>query len=295
MGFADRPYYGQQETRGFGSRLGSHSVVTWLLAINGIVFVLDMIFTHSARASWLSLTRWGNFNIEQAVYGLQLWRWITYQFLHVGLLHIFFNLLVLYFFGPLMESWWGPRRFLAFYLLCGSTGALVFTGLRFIPGLLEISDYTMLMGASGSIYGILIGAAVLYPHHQVMLLIPPIPLKLRTLAIAVLVLSLLGLLAGSQNAAGDAAHLGGALMGFLLVRWPGVLNWSGAGQRLQRLSPTRLRHKARKGAIERQVKREQDFEREVDRILAKVAHHGLHSLTWKEKRTLQKATEKQRQ
>jgi hypothetical protein len=121
-----------------------------------------------------------------------------------------------------------------------------------------------------------------------------IPVPLRVLIILLLLVEVYALMVGSRSSGGSAAHLGGVLLGALLIRYPHWLNWADR-MRSPRISPTRLRNKARKNAIERRLRREQDFEQEVDRILEKVARNGLHSLTWKEKRTLQKATEKQRQ
>ena len=69
------------------------------------------------------LTAYGNFNVPEGVNGYQFWRLLTYQFLHGGYVHLGMNMMALYVFGPLIEKWWGPKRFLAFYLLCGACGA----------------------------------------------------------------------------------------------------------------------------------------------------------------------------
>lgn len=288
MGFSDRPYYGQTETRGMGARLRSHSVVAWLLGINVAVFLLDSVLRGSSRGSAFAPYLWGNFNIEQGIHGLQLWRWITYQFIHGDFLHILFNMMGLYFFGPMIESWWGARRFLVFYFLCGSCGALLFTVMANIPGLLEVSAATKLVGASGSVFGILVAGAVLYPHMRVMLLIPPIPMSLRTRALVLLGIGVVSIAMGARNAGGDAAHIGGALLGFLLVKYPGLLDartWKPPG----RNSPKR-----RQALYEKQARRAEAFEHEVDRILEKVAHQGLQSLSRQEKKTLKSASEKLR-
>lgn len=293
MAWYERDYNQQGFGGGLGARLGGASVVMWLLGINCAVFVLDSIFAGGARTggrAWLTVI--GNFNIEQTFLGLQLWRLVTYQFLHAGLLHIFFNMLVLYFFGPLMEQWWGSRRFLAFYLLCGVSGAVVMTLLGFIPGLLAVTPQTELVGASGSIFGILIGAAVLYPHQRVMLLIPPIPMSLRTLAIIILGIATLSLLAGTRNAGGQAAHLGGALLGFVLVKRAHWLDWADRGS--FKGSLTELKTRAAKGRWQKMQQKKADEEAEVNRILDKVKHHGLQSLTRREKKTLNRATEQKR-
>lgn len=291
MPIQDRPYYrdptGPQRVSPF-SQLGRGSVVTWLLVINFVVFVLDNILAGSQRASPAAPILWGNFNIAQGIYGFQFWRFITYQFVHGGLLHIVFNMMVLFFFGPRMEQWWGSRRFIAFYLLCGTSGAVLYTLLSFVPGLLNTTAQAMLIGASGSVYGLLIASAVLYPHQRVMLLFPPIPMSMRTMAIMMLAIVFLSLMVGSANAGGEAAHLGGAVLGFILIRRP---QWLDVFDRMG--SPAIGQRWAQRSA-DRQTRRRQARDQEVDRILRKVHEQGLASLTRREKQTLQHATDSQR-
>ncbi|MDH3583562.1 MAG: rhomboid family intramembrane serine protease [Phycisphaerae bacterium] len=289
MGFHDRPYSGQEPRPPAAmSRLRSGSIVVWLLGINCAVFLIDGVLSGSARGGDLAPRVWGNFNIQQAFNEWQLWRLFTYQFLHADLFHLLFNMIALYFFGPLMERWWGSRRFLGFYLFCGMCGAVIYSLLAFVPNLLNTSASTPLVGASGSIYGILIGCAVLYPHQRVMLLIPPIPMSLRTLAIILMAVILLSLISGSQNAGGEAAHLGGAILGYILVRFPALLNplaGGGGGRR----GPSRQER-----AQKREQEKRQSENAGIDKILEKVHREGLHSLTRKEKQLLQKATENRR-
>ena len=271
---------------GFGARLRGQSVVIWLLAINAVVFVVDSILAAGGRTggtAWLSVI--GNYNVEQGLLGFQLWRFVTYQFLHAGLFHILVNMLVLYFFGPLMEQWWGSRRFLAFYLLCGISGAILLS--LMVPIFPMVSAASPMVGASGAIFGILIGAAVLFPKQRVMLLIPPIPMSMRTLALVLLGIAVLSILAGA-NTGGNVAHLGGAALGFLLVKRPYWLDWADRG------SMTELKLRAAKGRWQKVQQKKVEDEKEVDRILDKVKDHGLQSLTRREKKTLNRATERKR-
>ncbi len=292
MAWEDRDYY--REGPRFGSRLGKGSVVTWLLIINGAVFVLDAILSSGMRIpAWLSPSWIGNFNAEQAIFGFQLWRWFTYQFLHADFFHILFNMIGLYFFGPLLEQWWGSRRFVAFYLLCGVSGALLMTFFVFVaPGVIVPEGIDArgirLVGASGAIFGILAGAATLFPKQRVMLIFPPIPMSMRTMALIFLGIAALSLLAGSPNAGGEAAHLGGALFGFILVKSPRLLDWA------DRFSPSSIQHNVNQGRFERKRKQAAAREAELDRVLAKVKDKGLHSLTRGEKKTLQRATDERR-
>ncbi len=124
-----------------------------------------------------------------------------------------------------------------------------------------------------------------------MLLIPPIPMTLRTLAIVFLSIAALSVIAGSQNAGGEAAHLGGAVLGFLLVRNPRLLGWA---DRLAVPSVQGIQGAVRARQQERLSTREALHEKEVDRILAKVKDQGLASLSEAEKRVLNADTERKR-
>lgn len=252
MGVQDRDYYRDDPRRhpygvgvggpGVGSTVGSMkwwSVTTWLIVINIAVFVIDGLLG-AANISYVRLVsyqgqvigvpmgfieRWGYFSVDTAIYGLQIWRWISFQFLHAGLGHIFGNMLGLYFFGPLIEAELGRRRFLAFYLICGICGPLVYCAFAF-TGFLETTAATPLVGASAGVFGILIAAALTAPDIQVMLLFPPIPMKLRMLAWVLIGIAAFTVFSEGYNAGGEAAHLGGAAAGFLLIRNPRWLNWA---------------------------------------------------------------------
>ena len=291
MGWQDRDYNRDDEGGStFGSKLTGQSVVTWLLLINIIIFLLDSIFTGSRRASSLSLSDWGYFSVDKGIYQFQIWRWFTYQFLHADFFHILFNMITLVAFGPLMEKWWGPRRFIAFYLLSGIGALLVFIGLSLIPGLFDTSTATRIVGASGCIFGILVGAAMVAPHQIVRLLFPPISMQMKTLALFFLGIAVISVIAGSMNAGGEAAHLGGAAAGFFMMKRSGLLNFADRlSGSVQRWKKNRVRRAAEHDRAE--AARE---DAEVDRILAKVKENGLQSLTDKEKKTLQHATERQR-
>ncbi len=287
MSWEDRHYhrgggYGHRPSGPIMNRLAGATMVIWLLGINGVVFMLGMVLDGSRRGHWLAPHEWGYFSIEKGIFGFQVWRWVTYQFLHAGFGHLFFNMLGLFFFGPLMERWWGSRRFLAFYLLCGLGGAGLYTALSMVPGLISTTPGTGLVGASGCLFGVLIGCATLYPNQQVMLMIPPIPMKMRTMAFFFLGFAMLALLADSHNVGGEAAHLGGAVLGWLLVKNPGWLGFAdgiSVGQIQQNVQRSRRQQLAQEEA-------------QVDRILDKVRQQGLASLTSREKKLLQRATER---
>ncbi len=283
MGYQDR-HYNQDGGAPMG-RMRSGSVVLWLIGINCVIFLIDAMLGGGSRVGATRyLSSWGNFNIVQAVEGFQVWRLVTYQFLHFDFFHVLFNMIGLYFFGPMMEQWWGSRRFIAFYLLCGVCGALPMIVLVYAG---VIHPQAGLVGASGALYGILIGAATLFPHQRVQLLFPPIPMTLRTMALVFLGISFFSALIGN-NDGGNAAHLAGAGLGFFLVKRPGLLNWA------DRLSPQAIQAGYTRGRYEKKVKKQQATREEVDRILEKVSEKGLQSLSGREKKILQQDTDRLR-
>ena len=109
-------------------------------------------------------------------------------------------MILLYFLGPMMEQWWGAKRFVAFYLICGMAGAIFYTILGSIPDLLPGGHALPLVGASGSVFGIIIGCATVYPNKTLRLLFLPFEFKLRTFCYFFLAIAALKVLAGSYNA-----------------------------------------------------------------------------------------------
>ncbi len=313
MAFSDRPYYGEQQSYGGGGgsaipRPNMWSVTAWLLLINIAVFVLDKILMKGGWAFGLDLggaivpmgplELIGHLSATTAIEHLQVWRFITFQFLHADMGHIFGNMLALFFFGPFVERHLGSRRFLGFYLLCGLAGGVLYMllwGLGMligdprIPFLLSGSPASPMVGASAGIFGILVAAATVAPNMQVMLLFPPIPMKLKTLVWVFLGIAIFTVATTGHNAGGEAAHLGGAALGYLLIRRPQVLNIFDRAS-LDKLKPDELGRMLDRARDNQRQDKQRDLDAKVDRILDKVHREGLASLTQAEKRTLQRAS-----
>lgn len=150
------------------------------------------------------------------------WQLLTYGFLHGDFMHLFFNMLALFMFGPPLEAVWGERRFATYYLV-GIVGAGV---CQLVVAALFGSTVSVI-GASGAVYALLLGYGMLFPNQQVMLLFPPIPMKARTFVILFGVGALFLGMTGLQPGVAHFAHLGGMITGWLLIR-----HWrSGGGRR----------------------------------------------------------------
>lgn len=292
MGYADRDYFREGATRPPG-RLAGAPVVKWLLWTNIGVFLVGVFLNWAATFGQL-----GAFTIREGLFGFQLWRLITFQFLHANLGHLLFNSIAIYFFGAFVEQQLRSRAFLLFYLLCGVAGALGYGTLVSASNAYQDGG---VVGASAGIFGILVIAAMIAPDMRVQLLFPPVTLTMRLLAILMLAYGVYVVLVGGANAGGEAGHLGGALAGFLLWKIPvlrGLLGRLGrSGQGGPKKGPAFQIRIAKRGKVYQKKLRPQSTitgleSSEVDRILDKINEHGLQSLTGEERELLARAGKK---
>ena len=164
------------------------------------------------------------------------WQIITHMFMHGGFWHIFFNMYTLFIFGCVLERIWGAKKFLIFYFVTGLGAALLHTGVQFIEAQVYISQiadgsqqaaaayqalkYTPTVGASGAIYGVLIGYAMLFPDSVLTLIFPPVSLKAKWFVLIFAAIELLTGISSIRSVGGGIAHfahLGGMLFGWLLI------------------------------------------------------------------------------
>lgn len=273
MGLYDRDYtHSGYRSSNYGSSGGMGMLrpprmIMRLLIINGIIFLLSMINPiGNFIEQWFSVVAFkGDF-----VLSVSLWRYITYQFLHsrIDFSHIIFNMLWLYFLGPMLERAWGEKKFITFYLLCGVAGGMLYQILVQVGWL----QGGYLVGASGAILGLLSACAILYPAMKIYLLFMPFGIPIRVFAIASTILYFIFVVKQSSNAGGDAAHLAGMAAGAFYVLWG---RYSGTFQKVK---------------LSVDTKNERKILEEVDRILDKVSRDGIDSLSRREKNILKEAT-----
>lgn len=269
MGFQERPYYREKQSFGPGSGgLGGISLprlpvaVKYLLIINVAVFIMQSFYDHAMINAFAAGPE-----------PLQLWRLLTFQFLHGGVTHLLFNMIALYFLGRHLETRWGTASFLRFYLICGAVGGALYI-IATQSGLMSTRP---LIGASGGVLGLLVACAILFPQIRILVMFM-FPMSIRTAAIIFAVMYPLLIIRG-DNAGGNLCHLGGMATGFLWITARPYLS-----SRQRKVSQVSRQHRSQDRA---------KLQFEVDRILAKVHQQGIQSLTRREKQTLKDATDQQ--
>ncbi|HBL75754.1 MAG: rhomboid family intramembrane serine protease [Bacteroidetes bacterium GWF2_42_66] len=236
----------QNYNSGFSS---TPPVVKNLVIINALMLLATYIL--SMRGIDLSDTLGLHYFSSEKFRPFQL---VTHMFMHGGFIHLLFNMYSLWMFGRVLESVWGPKRFFVFYFVTGLGAAALHLFVNFLeyqslvgkmtPEMVDwvirdgaaafdqgknFSDPLMAklnavintptVGASGAVYGVLLGFGMLFPNTQLMLLFPPIPIKAKYLVIGFGAIELyLGLTQSASNIA-HFAHLGGMIFGFILIKY----------------------------------------------------------------------------
>ncbi|MFN0275171.1 MAG: rhomboid family intramembrane serine protease [Chitinophagales bacterium] len=212
-------------------------VIKNLLIINGLVFLAQLTFPALGNKLALYYPSSDEF---------QPYQFVTHMFAHGSLAHIFFNMFSLWMFGSALENVWGPKRFLTFYLACGLGAAVLYTGVHaiqlqqitgeFFPsvndGMIQ-GDFTQkqidtlggifagTVGASGAVYGLLLAFGMLFPNTLLYIYFL-FPIKAKYVVIILTALELyLGFLNNPNDNIAHFAHLGGMLIGFILLKFWG--------------------------------------------------------------------------
>lgn len=165
----------------------------------------------------------------------RIWQPVTHMFMHGGFFHLFFNMYTLYFFGRVLEERWGAKKFLVFYFVTGLGAALIHTGVEWLQmqnwmsqvaegsiiaqNKIHMLKMTPTVGASGAIYGVLMGFAMLYPDAILSLVFPPVSMKAKWFVLIFGGIELLTGITGTGGGIAHFAHLGGLIFGYLLIMY----------------------------------------------------------------------------
>jgi len=182
-----------------------------LLIINGLAFAVQQA-PQFDQLLYLNFALWP---LASNFPSFMPWQLLTYGFLHGSLMHIAFNMFMLWMFGRELEQVYGPRRFLTYYLTCVVGAGIV----QLIVAATQGGIYPT-VGASGGVFGLLLLFGMTFPNRMIMLLFPPIPMKAKYMVIVFGLLELYLGVSGRSPGIANFAHLGGMLFGFILIqRW----------------------------------------------------------------------------
>ena len=206
-------------------------VVKHLLIINIIMYFATMMIMgdpSSADESWGRLQLAMFYPTSEFFQPFQI---VTHMFMHANIEHLFFNMFGLFMFGPPLEQAFGEKRFLLYYFITGFGALALYLFVRFIElnymGAPPSMIHTPMLGASGAIFGLLAGYGTLYPNRQIMLLIPPIPMKAKYMVLIYGAIELFLGVGPFDTGIAHFAHLGGALFGFFLIMY-----WKNGGAKI---------------------------------------------------------------
>lgn len=198
-----------------------------IILINVLVFIMTMI-----NEPWM-ISKFALYYPTSPLF--RPWQILTHMFMHGGFWHLFFNMYTFLIFGSVLENRWGPKKFLFFYFVTGLGAAALHTFVEFVQMQVlmeqasmnmalyrdvETLKYIPTVGASGAIYGVLLGYAMLYPDSVLTLLFPPISLKAKWFVIIFAAIELFSGVSGGFGVEGGVAHfahLGGMLFGWLII------------------------------------------------------------------------------
>ncbi len=271
------------ESRGFGFSYMLTPMVKRLLIANTVIYFITVIVGPRLVFEWFA------FQPRNIVF--RPWGPITYMFLHGGLMHLAMNMIVLFFFGPPLESRWGERQFLRFYLVCGLGGVAL--SYLFLPN--------WVVGASAATYGVMLAFAMNWPNIPIYIW-GIFPVQAKYLVGFLSVVSLLSAAGGADGSnVAHFAHLGGLVTGFLYLKadWRpsrklGDIQRAAARRRRLAIVPRDEGDEGRVGASSKRAREDAALYDKVDAVLDKISAQGMSSLTPAELELLDEVSRKHR-
>lgn len=266
-----------------------------LLIINALMFFATFVF--SRMGIQLDYILGLHFFMSPDFHIYQL---VTYMFMHANIEHIFFNMFALWMFGCVVERVWGPKKFLFYFISCGIGAGLIQEAVQLSTFYFSaMPSIGMTVGASGAIYGILLAFGMLFPEERIFIFPFPVPIKAKWFICLYVGIELFMAMSTSNDGVAHTAHLGGMLIGYLIIRYWRSHPGGGYGKRnrgndlfgkmrgnWERMTGRKADNTVRGNSdwdYNLRKKREQE---EIDRILDKVRRSGYDSLTDSEKKKL---------
>ena len=208
-----------------------------LLIINVVAYLASLFIQIGGK----SLVDWGALHFFMAS-DFHLYQFITYQFLHGGFTHLFFNMFALWMFGCVIENVWGPKKFIFYYIFCGIGAGICQELVQYVQfaadGLTSMNSTDMLnvngthlmtvdqvmnlsstIGASGAVYAILLAFGMTFPNEHIFIFPLPVPIKAKWFVVIYAAIELFSAMASAGDGIAHMAHLGGMLFGFLLIMY----------------------------------------------------------------------------
>ena len=267
-------------------RQSPFSLTPWvkgLIVANAIVYFLTItVFTGAWVTDLLAF--------YPAQVGIRWWTFFTYMFMHGGFLHLVFNMLLLYFFGPALEERMRGSGFGLYYFTCGFGGA----AFSYAVGL--FTPVAPFIGASGAVLGVALAFAINWPNAPIYIFPLPMPIKVKWLVAFLVITNLLMAGSGAESGIAYTAHLGGLLFGFIYItseervmrRAKEVIYQQ---RQAQKAPPPKLREKETVVAGNPQstskAHNQQSRQGAIDRVLDKISQTGVESLTPEERQLLE--------
>lgn len=285
---------------------GNGNVLFQLITINVAAFIVLLIIrfaimigssnTLAAAENFDKVLLWLGMSMKPMTFLPRFYTIISYQFIHADIFHLFWNMLFLYWFGSILQSYIGNKKTLALYLYGGICGGLLALGfasvLKYVPAFATMPSAEILVGASAGIWAIIAASATLAPDHPVFLfLIGEVRLKY---VVGFLLLLDLAVISFLSNAGGSVSHMGGAAFGYIFVRQlQNGIDWSiGLNRFFDWISSLFERRNNRylraevNPYYEKKTKAKTNTEKRIDDILDKINRSGYDSLNKDEKEFL---------
>jgi len=202
---------------GFGGFTLFPPVIKYLLISNIAIFLLQHFFFAALKAGSVNIgdefiKNFALFDIHSPFF--RPWQIFTYMFLHGSFSHLFFNMFALWMFGLELENLWGSKKFLLYYTICGLGAGIA--NLFLAPLFTNIPPNVPTVGASGSIYGVLVAFGYLFPNRYIYIYFM-IPVKAKYLIILYMAIEVFSVASQSATGIAHIAHLGGAVVGFVYL------------------------------------------------------------------------------